>query len=159
MRLGLREIVNSFKSIQVQLFYASLPHFFTRGLANDRHFARVFAMSRKNVGILEKMGAIKEKIIHIPAGVDAFDMEKPRSNGMLAERYGLKPGSFNVLYFGSPASIRGIDTDNQGYSPAKIQDTWHPAPDTLETQENELTEDERQAYNLIKQLNLEGNVR
>lgn len=109
-RLGIREMTANFGILSVNLVYAFLPSFFLSGLANSPHFKKVFVMSKKNMHVLESIGVQKNKIIHVPAGIDKYDLIKPDDCESIISKYRLNKSSFNVLYFGSPASIRGIDS-------------------------------------------------
>ncbi|MFZ3382335.1 MAG: glycosyltransferase family 4 protein [Candidatus Methanoperedens sp.] len=109
-RLGIKEMAANFGILSVTLVYASLPSFFVRGLANSPYFKKVFVMSKKNRHVLESIGVQKNKIVHVPAGIDKYDLIKPDDCDSIISKYGLNESSFNVLYFGSPASIRGIDS-------------------------------------------------
>ena len=108
-RLGIREITANFSILSIHLLYSSLPSFFVRGLANSSYFKKVFVMSQKNRQVLGSMGVQDNKIVHVPAGIDAYDLIMPDDCDSIISKYGIDEDLFNVLYFGSPATIRGID--------------------------------------------------
>jgi glycosyltransferase involved in cell wall biosynthesis len=101
-RLGMYEIVSNFSSLSLQMIYASLPSSCSRNLVNSQTLSKVFVMSRKNRDMLVSMGADASKIVHIPAGIDKYDLIQPESPEYVISKFNVSPGSFNILYFGSP---------------------------------------------------------
>jgi glycosyltransferase involved in cell wall biosynthesis len=157
-RIGFNEIVSNFTSLSVQLLYASLPSFFSKNLVNSPFISRVFVMSRKNKEMLVNMGADSSKIIHVPAGIDEYDLIVPESHESVIEKFDVSPGSFNILYFGSPAKIRGIDSAIKAVS---LVAKNYPDIKLLilsRRRDGELTQEESEAINLIADLRLENNV-
>lgn len=157
-RLGMREIVSNFSSLSVQLIYASLPSFCTRNLVNSQALSRVFVMSRKNRDMLVNMGVDASKIAHIPAGIDEYDLIQPESPEYVISKFNVSPGSFNILYFGSPINIRGIDSLIRAV--AKVSSV-HPNVQLLvlsRRRDNELNQEELHLKHLIAQTGIEKNV-
>jgi glycosyltransferase involved in cell wall biosynthesis len=158
-RLGIRELVKNRSALSMHLIYALLPDRFTSGVVNDAAFASVFAMSKKNCHMLEQAGADKSKIMHVPAGVDELDFAKPPADSSVAEKFGLKQVSFNVLYLGSPATVRGIDTLIRAISRLKEK-----IPDIRllilsRRRSGELYREEQVIREMIEELHVDDNVR
>jgi glycosyltransferase involved in cell wall biosynthesis len=157
-RLGVNEIISNFNSLSVQLLYASLPSFFSKKLVNSNSISRVFVMSRKNREMLVGMGADSTKIVHVPVGIDEYDLILPESYESVISKFNVSPGSFNILYFGSPLKIRGIDSLIKAIS--KVAES-HPDVKLLilsRRREKELSQEERNVFDLIEELDLKNNV-
>lgn len=157
-RLGFNEISSNIKSLSVQLIYASLPSFFSKKLVNSDPIYSVFVMSRKNKEMLVGMGADSTKILHIPVGIDEYDLIPPESHELVISKFNISPGSLNILYFGSPRKIRGIDTLIKAV--AKVVES-HPNVKLLilsRRREKELSQEERNVFDLIEELDLKNNV-
>lgn len=157
-RLGIREIAANFSILAVHLLYSSLPSFFVRGLANSYHFKKVFVMSQKNRHVLESMGVQQNKIVHVPAGIDEYDLIMPEDCDSIVSKYDLDDGFFNVLYFGSPATIRGIDSLIRAVSMVSEK---YPNVKLLilsRRRGDELSREEIIIRNLIKELGIDDNV-
>lgn len=157
-RLGIREIIANIRILAVHLLYSSLPSFFVRGLTNSPYFKKVFVISQKNRQVLESMGVQENKIIHVPAGIDAYDLLMPDDCDSIISKYSLDEGLFNVLYFGSPATIRGIDSLIRAVSMVAEK---YPNVRLLilsRRRGNELSREEIIIRNLIKEFGIDDNV-
>jgi glycosyltransferase involved in cell wall biosynthesis len=157
-RLGMKEMAANFGMLSVTLVYASLPSFFVRGLANSPYFKKVFVMSKKNRHVLESIGVQKNKIVHVPAGIDKYDLIKPDDCDSIINKYKLNESSFNVLYFGSPASIRGIDSLIRAVSMV-VKEYPHVRLLILSRRRGDnLSNEEMFIRNLIRELGIDDNV-
>ena len=157
-RLGIREIAANFSILAVHLLYSSLPSFFVRGLANSPYFNKVFVMSQKNRYVLESMGVQDNKIIHVPAGIDEYDRIMPDDCDSIIRKYNLDEGLFNVLYFGSPATIRGIDSLIRAVSMAAKEYPHVRLLILSRRRGDDLTREEMFIRNLITELGIDDNV-
>ena len=157
-RLGIKEIIKNFRFLSVHMLYASLPSFFASGIVNSPYFEKIVVMSRKNKGVLEAMGALTSKIVQIPAGIDEYDLIKPDDCDSIVNKYGLDDHSFNILYFGSPVTIRGIDSLIRAVS--KVKNVYPHVKLIIlsRRRRDDLKREETFIRNLIKKLELEENV-
>ena len=157
-RLGMREIISNFSSLSVQIIYASLPSLCSRNLVNSQTLSKVFVMSRKNMDMLVSMGADVNKIAHIPAGIDEYDLIQPEYPEYVISKFNVSVGSFNILYFGSPINIRGIDSLIRAV--AKVSSVY-PNVRLLvlsRRRDNELSQEELHLKSLINETDIEKNV-
>ena len=157
-RLGIGEIVSNFNSLSVQIIYASLPSLCNQNLVNSSALSKVFVMSRKNRDLLVSMGADASKIAHIPAGIDEYDLIQLESPEYVISKFNVFPGSFNILYFGSPLKIRGIDSLIRAVSKVAKTNSGVKLLILSRRREEELTKEERDTVNLIEELDLQNNV-
>lgn len=157
-RIGVKDVVSNFRMLSAHILYAALPRFFLRNLLNSASFKKIFVMSRKNKKILVSYHINDGKIVHVPVGVDAFDLSDPVDNGSIVSKYNLDQDAFNVLYLGSPASIRGIDTAIKAVSVAK--NDIHNLKLLILSRRNdsELSQEEKAARDLIVKLGVEKKV-
>jgi len=157
-RLGISEIISNFSSLSVQMIYASLPSLCSRNLVNSQALSKVFVMSRKNRDMLVSMGADASKIVHVPAGIDEYDLIQPESPEYVISKFNVSAGTFNILYFGSPINIRGIDSLIRAV--AKVSSV-HPNVRLLvlsRRRDNELNQEEQHLKRLIKETGVENTV-
>lgn len=157
-RLGLNEMAKNRNSLAVQMIYAALPKFFTRGLINDFSIAKVIAMSRNNLRALEQTGAKSSKIAHLPVGIDEYDLIKPANADSIIKKYALKPSEFTLLFFGSPNTIRGLDTVIQATAGLKSRIPGIRLLVLSRRRENEFTREETDVQEMIRIHNLQDNV-
>lgn len=157
-RLGIREIVANIRILAVHLLYSSLPSFFVRGLANSPYFKKVFVMSQKNRQVLGSMGVQDNKIVHVPAGIDEYDLIKPDDCDSIISKYNLDVGLFNVLYFGSPATIRGIDSLIRAVSMVSEEYPHVRLLILSRRRENDISREEMFIRNLTEEIGIEDNV-
>lgn len=157
-RIGIQEIIQNLNFLSVHIMYASMPSFFIRNLANAPYFNKIFVMSRKNKEILENLGVQKDKVVHIPAGIDEYDLIKPADCHSIANKYKLDNNSFNFLYFGSPITIRGIDSLIKAVSKAKNDYPNIKLIILSRRRGNELSREELFVQSLIKKLDIEKNI-
>lgn len=158
-RIGAGEILKNIKFLSAHIIYASLPAFFIRGVVNSPQCSKIFVMSRKNKEIISKMGGNQNKIIHIPVGIDEYDLETSDEYNSIIRKYALDESSFNILYFGSPLTIRGVDSLLKAFSKV-INEYSHVKLLILSRcRDNELSHEELETQNLILRLGIENNVR
>lgn len=162
IRIGVQEILKNIRFLSAHILYASLPSFFIRGLVNSPYFNKIFVMSRKNKEIITKIGGYENKIIHIPTGIDESDFASPDKSSdkynSIINKYGLDNNSFNILYFGSPLTIRGIDSLIKAVSNVK---NGHPYIKLLilsRRRDDELSREELDIQELILKRGIERNV-
>ncbi|AKB29150.1 glycosyltransferase (group I) [Methanosarcina siciliae T4/M] len=157
-RIGTYVIIKNIKFLSTHVIYASLPPFFIRNLVNSPYCNKIFVMSRKNKEIIIEIGGNREKVVHIPAGIDEYEFEMYEDYSSIISRYHLDEKSFNILYFGSPLSIRGIDHLIKSIS--KVRSVY-PCVKLLilsRRRNNELNNEEINLQNLILKLDIEKNV-
>ncbi|AKB36436.1 Glycosyltransferase [Methanosarcina siciliae C2J] len=157
-RIGTYVIIKNIKFLSTHVICASLPPFFIRNLVNSPYCNKIFVMSRKNKEIIIEIGGNREKVVHIPAGIDEYEFEMYEDYSSIISRYHLDEKSFNILYFGSPLSIRGIDHLIKSIS--KVRSVY-PCIKLLilsRRRNNELNNEEINLQNLILKLDIEKNV-
>jgi phosphatidylinositol alpha-1,6-mannosyltransferase len=157
-RIGTHEILKNIKFLSAHILYASLPSFFIRGLVNSSHCNKIFVMSRKNKEIIIEKGGDIRKVAHVPAGIEESDFTKSNESNSVISKYKLDKNSFNVLYFGSPLSIRGTDSLIKAVSKVRTQ---HPLIKLIilsRRRDGELSHEEMEIQDLILKLGLEKNV-
>ena len=157
-RIGTREIVKNIRFLSVHIIYASLPSFFIREVVNSSQFNEIFVMSRKNKEIITEMGGDQNKVVHIPAGIDEYDFETSEEYNSIISKYDLEESSFNILYFGSPLTIRGIDSLIKAVSKVKNEYSHVKLLILSRRRDNELSREELDAQELILKLGIEKNV-
>lgn len=157
-RIGTYEIIKNMRFLSLHILYASFPSFFVRGVVNSPHFNKIFVMSRKNKEIIIEKGGNKNKIIHIPAGIDEYDFSIPEDCNSIISEYDIKENSFNILYFGSPITIRGIDSLLKAVSKVKNKSPSIKLIILSRRRDNELSSEELNIRNLILELGIEKNV-
>lgn len=157
-RIGSREIVNNIRFLFVHIVYASLPPFFIRNVVNSPQLNKIFVMSRKNKEIITDIGGNQNKVVHIPVGIDEYDFEQSEEYSSIISKYDLDERSFNILYFGSPLSIRGIDSLIKAVSKIKNEYSHVKLLILSRRRENELSREELATQDLILKLGLEKNV-
>lgn len=157
-RIGANEILNNAKLLSAHILYASLPSFFIHDLVNSPYCSKTFVMSRKNKEIIVEMGGYENKVVHIPVGVDEFDFKSFEEYDSIINKYGLDKDSFNVLYFGSPITIRGIDSLIKAISKVKIDYPYVKLLILSRRRDNELSHEEMEIHDLIQKLDVEKNV-
>lgn len=157
-RIGTHEILKNIKFLSAHILYASLPSFFIRGLVNSSHCNKIFVMSRKNKEIIIEKGGDIRKVAHVPAGIEESDFMKSNEFNSIISKYKLDKNSFNILYFGSPLSIRGTDSLIKAVSKVRTQ---HPLIKLIilsRRRDGELSHEEMEIQDLILKLGLEKNV-
>lgn len=157
-RIGTREILKNIRFLSAHIFYASLPSLFIREVVNSTQFNKIFVMSRKNKEIITEMGGDQNKVVHIPAGIDEYDFEISQDYNSIISKYNLDESSFNILYFGSPLTIRGIDSLIKAVSKVKNEYPHVKLLILSRRRDDELSREELDAHNLILKLYLEKNV-
>lgn len=157
-RIGIYEIVKNIRFLSMHIIYASLPSIFIRKLVNSPCFSKMFVMSRKNKEIITEVGGDKNKVIHIPAGIDESDFKIPKEYNSIASKYNLDGSSFYILYFGSPLSIRGIDSLVKAISKVKSDYSYVKLLILSRRRDGELSHEELEIQDLILKLGLEKNV-
>lgn len=157
-RIGTHEILKNIRFLSVHIIYASLPALFIRNVVNSPQFNKMFVMSRKNKEIITEMGGDQNKVIHIPAGIDEYDFETSKEHNSIISKYDLDESSFNILYFGSPLTIRGIDSLIKAVSKVKNEYSHVKLLILSRRRDNELNREESNAQNLILKLGIEKNV-
>mgnify|MGYP000928879255 CR=1 FL=1 len=157
-RTGIQEIIRNTRFLSVHIIYASLPSFFIRKVVNSSQFKKIFVMSRKNKEVIVEMGGDQNKVVHIPAGIDEYDFEASEDYDSIIRKYTLDESSFNILYFGSPLTIRGIDSLIKAVSKVKNEYSHVKLLILSRRRDNELSREELDAQNLILKLGIEKNV-
>jgi len=157
-RIGAHEILKNTRFLSGHIIYSSLPAFFIRGVVNSPQFNKIFVMSRKNKEIITEMGGNQNKVIHIPAGIDEYDFEISEEYNSIISKYGLDESSFNILYFGSPLTIRGIDSLIKAVSKVKDEYPYIKLLILSRRRDNELSREELDTQDLILKLSIEKNV-
>ncbi|AKB33062.1 Glycosyltransferase [Methanosarcina siciliae HI350] len=157
-RIGIQEIVKNIRFLSVHIIYASLPPLFIREVVNSTQFNKIFVMSRKNKEIITDMGGNRNKVVHIPVGIDEYDFEPSEGYNSIISKYDLDKRSFNILYFGSPLSIRGIDSLIKAISRVKNEYFHIKLLILSRRRDNELGREELNTHNLILKLGVEKNV-
>jgi phosphatidylinositol alpha-1,6-mannosyltransferase len=156
--IGTHEILKNIRFLSVHIIYASLPPFFIREVVNSLQFNKIFVMSRKNKEIITEMGGDQNKVVHIPAGIDEYDFETSEEYDSIIRKYTLDESSFNILYFGSPLTIRGIDSLIKAVSKVKNEYPYIKLLILSRRRDNELSREELDAQELILKLGIERNV-
>lgn len=157
-RIGTHEILKNIKFLSAHILYASLPSFFIRGLVNSLHCNKIFVMSRKNKEIIIEKGGDIRKVAHVPAGIEESDFMKSNEFNSIISKYKLDKNSFNILYFGSPLSIRGTDSLIKAVSKVRTQ---HPLIKLIilsRRRDGELSHEEMEIQDLILKLGLGKNI-
>lgn len=157
-RIGAHEILKNIRFLSGHIIYASLPAFFIRGVVNSSQCNKIFVMSRKNKEIITEMGGDQNKVVHIPAGIDEYDFETSEEYNSIILKYDLDESSFNILYFGSPLTIRGIDSLIKAVSKVKNECCHVKLLILSRRRDNELSHEELDTQNLILELGIEKNV-
>lgn len=157
-RIGVYEVLKNIKFLFGHIFYSSLPLFFIRQVVNSPYCNKIFVMSRKNKNIIIKAGGDKNKVVHIPVGIDESDITVSDDYNSIISKYNLDKNTFNILYFGSPITIRGIDSLIKAISKIKNK---YPLVKLLilsRRRDNELNQEEINVQNMILKLDAERNV-
>lgn len=157
-RIGTHEILKNIMFLSAHIIYASLPTFFIRNIVNSPQFNKIFVMSRKNKEIITEMGGDQNKVVHIPAGIDEYDFEISQDYNSIIRKYDLDKRSFNVLYFGSPLTIRGIDSLIKAVSKVKNEYSHVKLLILSRRRDDELSREEKDTQNLILKLRIEKNI-
>ncbi|MDD3052441.1 MAG: glycosyltransferase, partial [Candidatus Cloacimonetes bacterium] len=147
-RIGVREILKNIRFLSVHIIYASLPAFFIRDVVNSPQCNKIFVMSRKNKEIITEIGGNQNKVVHIPAGIDEYDFETSEEYNSITSKYDLDESSFNILYFGSPLTIRGIDSLIKAVSKVKNEYSHVKLLILSRRRGNELSREELDTQNL-----------
>lgn len=157
-RIGAYEVLKNIKFLSGHILYSSLPSLFICQIVNSPYYNKIFVMSRKNKEIILAKGGNKHKLVHIPVGIDESDLMRADNYDSIISKYKLDKTAFNILYFGSPITIRGIDSLIKAVSKIKNE---YPIIKLLilsRRRGNELNQEEINAQNLILKLNVEKNV-
>jgi glycosyltransferase involved in cell wall biosynthesis len=157
-RIGTHEILKNIRFLSVHIIYASLPALFIRNVVNSPQCNKIFVMSRKNKEIIAEMGGDQNKVVHIPAGIDEYDFETSEEYNSIISKYDIDESSFNILYFGSPLTIRGIDSLIKAVSKVKNEFPCVKLLILSRRRDNELSSEELDTQNLIFKLGIEKNV-
>jgi glycosyltransferase involved in cell wall biosynthesis len=157
-RIGTLEILKNIRFLSGHIIYASLPAFFIRDVVNSPQCDKIFVMSRKNKEIITDMGGNRNKVVHIPAGIDESDFEISEEYNSIISKYNLDESSFNILYFGSPLTIRGTDSLIKAVSKVKNEYSHVKLLILSRRRDNELNREELDTQNRILKLGIEKNV-
>lgn len=157
-RIGTQEILRNIKFLSIHILYASMPSFFIRDIVNSSYCKKVFVMSRRNKQIIVNNGGDIRRVIHIPVGIDESDFAVYDDYRSIIDKYDLERNQYNILYFGSPLTIRGIDSLLKAISKVKYKHSHIKLLILSRHQGNELNYEELRVENLIKKLNIEENV-
>lgn len=157
-RIGTHEILKNIRFLSVHVIYASLPAFFIRDVVNSPQYNKIFVMSRKNKEIITEIGGDQNKVVHIPAGIDEYDFEISEEYNSIVSKYDLDESSFNILYFGSPLTIRGIDSLIKAVSKVRNEYSHVKLLILSRRRDNELSLEELDIQDLILKLGIEKNV-
>lgn len=113
-RISFREILHPHHNfLWQQIITALFPRFMIRMVANSALISRIVVPSQSLKMSLCKIGVEPDKIAIVPSTIekDAYDCsnidEKPKES---KKKAGFKPDDFIVTYFGSPCTLRGVDT-------------------------------------------------
>lgn len=156
--IGTYEVLRNIRLLSGHILYASLPSFFMREVVNSPCCSKIFVMSLKNKKIIVENGGDKNKVVHIPVGIDESDFIVYDEYKSIIGRYNLDKNAFNILYFGSPLAIRGIDSLIKAVSKIKSK---HPQIKLLilsRRNNDELNHEENDIKKLVLKLRLEENV-
>jgi phosphatidylinositol alpha-1,6-mannosyltransferase len=157
-RIGTHEILKNIRFLSAHIIYASLPVFFIRDVVNSPQFNKIFVMSRKNKEIISEMGGDQNKVIHIPAGIDEYDFETSEEYNSIISKYDLDESSFNILYFGSPLTIRGMDSLIKAVSKVKNEFPHVKLLILSRRRNDELSREELDIQDLVIKLGIEKNI-
>lgn len=157
-RIGTHEILKNIRFLSVHIIYASLPSLFIREVVNSPQFNKIFVMSRKNKEIITKMDGDQNKVVHIPAGIDEYDFETSEEYNSIIRKYTLDESSFNILYFGSPLTIRGIDSLIKAVSKVRNEYSHVKLLILSRRRDDELSREELDTQDLILKLGIQKNV-
>lgn len=157
-RIGIYEVLKNTKFLSGHILYSSLPSFFVRKIVNSPYCIKTFVMSCRNKKIIVEKGGNKNKVVHIPAGIDESDLKALDDCNSIISRYNLDKNTFNILYFGSPITIRGIDSLIKAVSKIKKEYPLIRLLILSRRRDNELSQEEINVQNLILELGLERNV-
>ncbi len=157
-RIGIHEILKNVKFLSTHILYASLPSIFIREVVNSSWCNKVFVMSRKNKEIIIEIGGYGNKIVHIPMGIDEFDFLTFDKYDSIISKYNLDENSFNVLYFGSPVTIRGVDSLIKAVSKVRNEFCCIKLLILSRRRVYELSREELDLQDLIFKLGMEKNI-
>lgn len=100
-------------SLWFQLMTAFLPRCFIRRIANSALIHGIIVPSNHHKTSLAKIGVNPQKVVIIPSTIDTNTARNPGSSHettRFREEAGLRAEDFIMTYFGSPSTLRGIDT-------------------------------------------------
>jgi phosphatidylinositol alpha-1,6-mannosyltransferase len=113
---SLREVVNPHhKLLLPQLSTAMCPRIIIRNVANSDMINKIVVPSRCAKTSLCGLGVREQKIRIISSGLDKDDQNFQRAHAQIQikeakKELGLRSEEFLVTYFGSPCTLRGVDT-------------------------------------------------
>lgn len=110
--LGYREIIRNFGSIKTFIIRALTPSSIKKSIIKSSNLKRIVVLNNNCKRLVTNFGFPPNCISVIPPGITNYDLEFPDIDEVekLKKKIGLDKNSFAVLYFGSPLSLRGIDT-------------------------------------------------
>lgn len=110
-RIGIREILcpHHNQSLLIQFLTALCPPFMIRAVGNSSMISKIVVPSEHVMRCLCDTGILAGKIAVIPSAVEvkAHDREDCRE---IRRRLDLEAEEFILTYFGSPCTLRGVDT-------------------------------------------------
>jgi glycosyltransferase involved in cell wall biosynthesis len=108
-RLGLRKLVQGYRLSAVHILGTLVPRPGLRRLAQRSKLRALTVQTQTTRRQLLESGLWSQPIEVIPPGVDEI-WTRPQKPGEMRARLGYSPADKVVLYFGSPAPLRGLPT-------------------------------------------------
>jgi glycosyltransferase involved in cell wall biosynthesis len=113
-RISFREMFHPHHNLLwQQILTAICPRFVIRGVANSALISKIIVPSQYFKESLCKIGIDPGKITVIPSTIEMDDLNRSNAREKtkeLRKKMGFKPEDFIVTYFGSPCTLRGVDT-------------------------------------------------
>jgi glycosyltransferase involved in cell wall biosynthesis len=126
-RIGLKEIILNIDWLFIHIIGSMIPKLFIRR-ANSSIIYKFVVLSEKNRRRLIRLGICEQKVVCIPPGLEPEDLCIPYETRASKRTHkeatlGKKARTFQILYLGSPLSLRGIDTVIKAFS--KVASEFH----------------------------------
>jgi len=106
--VGLKDLLKYYNYTSIHLLNSLLPDFFVKRYGN--YFEKIIFLSEFTKKKLVKKGFPFQKAFVIPAGIDPFFLEKPKTELIRKLRKEVNPHNIPlILYFTSPLPLRGTE--------------------------------------------------
>jgi phosphatidyl-myo-inositol dimannoside synthase len=167
--ISLREFFHpDHRSLSIHLLTLLLPKLIIKNIANSKLISGIIVPSTCIKVSLVKIGVRSNKIEVISSTINKTDnMSSNKSErDVLRSELDLSKEEFVMLYFGSPCTLRGTDTAVLSMKKIAVANKnvklillSRRDINDFSTKSKNLEDEERYLKNLVKKLNLEGNVK
>lgn len=156
VKVGFKEILFNFNNVVIHLLGSIIPTSLIRRSSNSQNLYKIIVLSSANKQKLLSFGVDEKKVHIIRPGKDIPNTERP-NNKFLSHPIDSEK-KFQILYLGSPSTLRGIDVLIKAFSNVHLKYTSCKLKVLSRIHNLKLIPIEKELKGLCYANNLEGSV-